>query len=281
MGIKKFKPVTSSTRYKSVLDFAEITCDVPHKPLLSALNYKAGRGGDGSIAVRRKGGRVKRLYRIIDFKRKKVNIEAVVKTIEYDPNRSCFIALICYKDGEYSYILAPKGLKVGDAVVSGEGIEIKAGNSMPLGKIPPGTNVHNIELNRGKGGQLARSAGAFATVSAKDGDYVSLKLPSKEVRKVHKSCYATIGVVGNLDHNLISIGKAGRNRWKGKRPKVRGVVMNPIDHPHGGGEGRTSGGRHPVTPWGKPTKGYKTRKKSKTSSKFIVQARKGNRNRGN
>lgn len=280
MGIKKFKPVNSSTRYKSVLDFAEITKENPHKPLLSSLNYKAGRGAGGSISVRRKGGRVKRKYRIIDFKRKKQNIPAVVKTIEYDPNRSCFVALICYKDGEYSYILAPKGIQLGDTVVSGENVEVKIGNAMPLEKVPPGTSVHNIELHKGKGGQFARSAGAFATVSAKDGAYVSLKMPSKEVRKVHKDCYATIGVVGNQDHNLVSIGKAGRNRWLGKRPKVRGVVMNPIDHPHGGGEGRTSGGRHPVTPWGKPTKGYKTRKKSKTSNKFIVQARKGNRNRG-
>ncbi|MCE9499509.1 MAG: 50S ribosomal protein L2 [Leptospira sp.] len=281
MGIRKYKPTSPGTRYKSVLDFAEITADEPYKPLTMMLNYKAGRGDGGKISVRRKGGRVKRKYRIIDFKRNKKNIDAVVKTIEYDPNRSSFIALVCYTDGEYAYILAPEGLKVGDNISSGENVEIKLGNSLPLGKIPPGTDVHNVELSAGKGAQIVRSAGGFATISAKDGDYVSLKLPSSEVRKIRKECYATVGILGNKDHNLVSIGKAGKARWLGRRPKVRGVVMNPVDHPHGGGEGKTSGGRHPVSPWGQPTKGYKTRRKAKPSSKFIVQGRKRNRNRGN
>jgi large subunit ribosomal protein L2 len=281
MGIRKYKPVTAGTRYKSVLDFAEITADTPHKPLTTTLSYYAGRGDGGKISVRRKGGRVKRKYRIIDFKRAKYGVPAVVKTIEYDPYRTSFIALVSYKDGEYAYILAPEGIKVGDTLLSGESAEIKVGNSLPLDKIPPGTSVHNIELHKGKGAQLARTAGSFATVSAKDGDYVTLKLPSSEMRKVRKECFATIGIVGNKDHNLVSIGKAGRNRWLGKRPKVRGVVMNPVDHPHGGGEGKTSGGRHPVSPWGQPAKGYKTRRKARPSDKFIVQGRKRNRNRGN
>jgi large subunit ribosomal protein L2 len=281
MGIRKYKPVTSSTRYKSVLDFAEITEDKPYKPLTSKLTYKAARGFGGRITVRQRGGQVKRKYRVIDFKRSKRDINAVVKTIEYDPNRSSFIALLCYADGEYSYILAPDNLKVGDVLMSGAKAEIKIGNALPLDLIPPGTNVHNIELHIGKGGQMARTAGSFATISAKDGEYVSLKLPSGEVRKVHKNCYATIGEISNKDHNLVSLGKAGRSRWLGRRPKVRGVVMNPVDHPHGGGEGKTSGGRHPVTPWGQPTKGYKTRRKARPSDKFIIQGRKRNRKRGN
>lgn len=280
MGIRKFKPTSPSTRYKSVLDFAELTSEKPHKPLTTTVKYLAGRGDGGKISVRRKGGRVKRKFRIIDFKRVKHDVPAIVKSIEYDPNRSSFIALLSYKDGEFAYILSPEGLGVGDQVITGENVEIKVGNSLPLDKIPPGTNVHNIELHVGKGAQMARSAGAFATIAAKDGDYVLLKLPSSEVRKVHKNCYATIGIVGNKDHNLVSIGKAGRSRWLGRRPKVRGVVMNPVDHPHGGGEGKTSGGRHPVSPWGLPTKGYKTRRKARPSDKFIVQGRKRNRNRG-
>ncbi|PJZ69148.1 50S ribosomal protein L2 [Leptospira perolatii] len=279
MGIKKFKPVTSATRFKSVLDFAEITESEPFKPLTISLNYKAGRGDGGKISVRRKGGRVKRKYRIIDFKRRKTGIPATVKSVEYDPYRSAFISLICYKDGEYAYILNPDGVKVGDVVLSGDIAEIKAGNALPLGKIPPGTNVHNVELKIGRGGQIARTAGSFATIAGRDGEYILLKLPSSEVRKVHQNCYATIGICSNKDHNLVSIGKAGRSRWLGRRPKVRGVVMNPVDHPHGGGEGRTSGGRHPVTPWGIPTKGYKTRRKAKPSDKFIIQKRKGNRSR--
>ncbi|MCB1140626.1 MAG: 50S ribosomal protein L2 [Leptospiraceae bacterium] len=280
MGIRRYKPVTSSTRYKTVLDFAEITEEEPYKPLTVNLPYKAARGYKGRITVRHKGGRVKRKYRIIDFKRDKRGIPAVVKTIEYDPNRSSFIALISYADGVYSYILAPDGLKVGDKILAGADAEIKKGNALPLGKIPPGTNVHNVELHIGKGGQIARTAGSFATIAAKDGDYVLLRLPSTEVRKVHKECYASVGVLSNKDHNLVSLGKAGRSRWLGRRPSVRGVVQNPVDHPHGGGEGKTSGGRHPVSPWGKPTKGYKTRRKAKPSDKFIVQGRKRNRNRG-
>ncbi len=278
MGIRKLKPTTQSSRFYSVLDFKEVTETIPYKPLTANVTYKAGRSNDGRIAVRRKGGRNKRKFRIIDFKRNKVGIAATVKTIEYDPNRSSFIALICYADGEYRYILAPHGLKVGDKVMSGPTAEIKLGNTLPLDKIPAGTNVHNIELHIGKGGQIARTAGSFAVIAAKDGDYVSLKLPSSEVRKIRKECVATIGELSNKDHNLVIIGKAGRNRWLGKRPKVRGVVMNPVDHPLGGGEGRTSGGRHPVTPWGKPTKGWKTRK-TKPSDRFIVQRRKKNRNR--
>ncbi|MEM7180118.1 MAG: 50S ribosomal protein L2 [Spirochaetota bacterium] len=281
MGVRKYKPTSAATRYKSVLDFAEITKDTPHRSLVESINYKAGRGSQGRIAVRRKGGRVKRKYRVIDFKRSKQGVPATVKAIEYDPNRSCNIALICYKDGLYSYILAPEGLKVNDTVQSGKDVEIKTGNCLPLDVIPPGTYVHNIEMQIGKGGQMARSAGAYAVISGRDGDYVSLKLPSGEIRKIRKECKATIGTLGNKDWNLISSGKAGRSRWLGKRPKVRGVVMNPIDHPHGGGEGRTSGGRHPVSPTGLPTKGYKTRKKSKSSSKFILQGRKRNRKRGN
>lgn len=279
MGIKKFKPVTAASRFKSVLTFEEITETEPYRPLTISLNYKAGRGEGGKIAVRRKGGRVKRKYRIIDFKRRKVGIIATVKTVEYDPYRSAFISLVSYSDGEYAYILNAEGMKVGDKVSNGEGAEIKVGNALPLGKIPPGTNVHNVELKIGRGGQIARTAGSFATIAGRDGEYVLLKLPSSEVRKVHQNCYATIGICSNRDHNLVSIGKAGRNRWLGKRPKVRGVVMNPVDHPHGGGEGRTSGGRHPVTPWGIPTKGYKTRRRAKPSDKFIIQKRKGNRSR--
>jgi large subunit ribosomal protein L2 len=281
MGIRRYKPVNSSTRYKTVLDFAEITTETPFKPLTKSIPYKAARGFKGRITVRHKGGRVKRKYRQIDFKRYKRDIPATVKTIEYDPNRSAFIALLSYADGEYNYILAPEGLKVGDKVISGESAEIKSGNSLPLDKIPPGTSVHNIELHQGKGAQMVRTAGAFATIAAKDGDYVLLKLPSSEVRKIRKECYATVGIVSNKDHNLVSLGKAGRSRWLGIRPAVRGVVQNPVDHPHGGGEGKTSGGRHPVSPWGQPTKGYKTRRKARPSDKFIVQGRKRNRNRGN
>ncbi|WCL51083.1 50S ribosomal protein L2 [Leptospira sp. GIMC2001] len=278
MAIKKLKPYTASTRTQSVADFSSITAEKPKKSLTSSVNYKAGRGDGGKISVRHKGGRIKRKYRVIDFKRRKMNVPATVKTVEYDPNRTSFIALLCYADGEYRYILAPTGLKVGDKVMTSETAEIKPGNTLPLSKIPPGTNVHCIELQPGKGAQIARTAGSFAVIAAKDGDYVSLKLPSSEVRKVRKECLATIGELSNKDHNLVSVGKAGRNRWKGIRPSVRGVVMNPVDHPHGGGEGRTSGGRHPVSPWGQPTKGYKTRKNSSTN-KFIVQKRKRNRNR--
>ncbi len=278
MPVKKLKPYTPTTRTQTIVDFSELTSVRPKKNLLITLPYKAGRGAGGRISVRHKGGRVKRRYRIIDFKRDKHGVPAVVKSIEYDPNRSAFISLLCYADGEYRYILAPHGIKVGDKLESGKHAEIQLGNALPLSKIPPGTSVHCIELQPGKGAQLARTAGSFGVISAKDGDYVTVKLPSSEVRKIHKDCMATVGELSNKDHNLVSLGKAGRKRWLGVRPTVRGVAMNPVDHPHGGGEGKTSGGRHPVSPTGLPTKGYKTRTNSK-SDKFIVQKRKRNRNR--
>jgi len=273
MAIKKFRPVTKTLRYRSVLDYSGLYKGAPRKELIETINYTAGRNGDGRISVRRKGGRHKRKYRIIDFKRSKRDIPGIVSTIEYDPNRTANIALIKYPDGEYRYILAPEGLTIGQQVLSGSNAPVKIANAMPLREIPPGTNIHNIEMQPGRGGQIARSAGGFASVAGKDGAYVILKLPSGELRKIHQECYATIGIIGNLDHSLVSIGKAGRSRWLGKRPKVRGVVMNPVDHPHGGGEGKTSGGRHPVTPWGQPTRGYKTRKKHKPSNRFIIQRR--------
>ena len=273
MAVKKFRPVNASTRYKSVLDFSVLTDNEPHKALLDYVHYRAGRADSGRISVRRKGGRHKRKYRIIDFKRNKHGVPGVVESIQYDPNRTVNIALVKYEDGEYRYILAPDSIEKGQQILAGPGSPVRVGNSLPLGEIPPGTDVHNVEIHFGKGGKIARSAGGFATVAAKDGEHVLLKLPSGELRKVIQNCSATIGILGNKDHSLVSIGKAGRSRWLGKRPKVRGVVMNPIDHPHGGGEGKTSGGRHPVSPWGQPTKGYKTRKKHKTSDKFIVQRR--------
>jgi len=273
VGIKKYKPYTSSTRYKTGLTFEEITKTTPEKSLVEALPCKAGRGAKGRISVRRRGGRHKRQYRIIDFKRDKIGIPGIVASIEYDPNRSAFIALIHYKDGEKRYIIAPKGVTVGKTVSSGPDAALEPGNSLPLEKIPLGLMVHNVELQKGKGGQLVRAAGTSATLVAKEGDYVTLKLPSGEMRMVFKKCQATIGEIGNEDKMNVSLGKAGRSRWLGRRPKVRGVVMNPHDHPHGGGEGKTSGGRHPVSPWGQPTKGYKTRKKRKTTSKFIVKRR--------
>lgn len=274
MGIKKFKPVTPTSRYKTVSDFQEITQCRPHKPLTVGVKEYAGRGAKGRISVRRRGGGHKKRYRIIDFKRNKYGVEGVVASIEYDPNRTSNIALIHYRDGDKRYIIAPEMLRVGDTINSGEDVEIKRGNAMPLNKIPLGTLVYNIELHRGKGGQLARSAGVGATLTAKEGNYCLVKLPSGEIRKIHKECYATIGEVGNKEHSNIKIGKAGRSRWMNKRPKVRGVVMNPHDHPHGGGEGKSSGGRHPVSPTGVPTKGYKTRKKNKYSDKYIVRRRK-------
>ena len=273
MAIKKLRPTTSTTRYQSVLDKRDLSKEGPYKPLLEVMNYKAGRSDSGRIAVRRKGGRVKRKYRIIDFKRNKIGITGLVERIEYDPNRTCNIALIKYPDGEFRYILAPDGMTNGQEILSDEKAPIKAGNSLALKNIPQGTLVHNIEMQPGRGGQIARSAGAYASISGQDKNYVIIKLPSGEMRKVHEDCRATVGMVGNREHSLVSIGKAGRSRWMGKRPKVRGVVMNPVDHPHGGGEGRTSGGRHPVTPWGQPTRGYKTRKKNKRSNKFIIQRR--------
>ena len=274
MGIKKFRPITPTLRYKTVNDFDEITADKPHKPLTKGKKQYAGRGAKGQISVRRKGGGHKQRYRIIDFKRNKYEIEGRVATIEYNPNRSANIALINYIDGEKRYIIAPDSLKVGDSVFAGENVEIKPGNAMPLHRIPMGTNIFNIELSRGKGGQLVRSAGTTAVLTAKEGNYGLIKLPSGEIRKVHAKCYATIGSVGNSTHSNITIGKAGRSRWLNKRPKVRGVAMNPVDHPLGGGEGKSSGGRHPVSPTGVPTKGYKTRKKHKYSDKYIVKRRK-------
>lgn len=274
MGLKKFKPKTPTLRYKTVSDFAEITTTEPYKPLTKGQKEYAGRGFKGRISVRRRGGGHKRRYRIIDYKRNKYDIIGKIATIEYDPNRSANIALVNYADGEKRYIIAPEKLKVGDTIVAGEKAEIKIGNSIPLKNIPLGSNIYNIELHRGKGGQLVRAAGTTATITAKEGKYCLIKLPSGEIRKIHKDCYATIGEVGNKEHQNLTIGKAGRSRWMNKRPKVRGVAMNPIDHPLGGGEGKSSGGRHPVSPTGIPTKGYKTRKKRKYSDKLIVRKRK-------
>ncbi len=274
MGLKKFRPITQTTRYKTVLDFSEITEETPHKPLTKGRTEYSGRGYKGHISVRRRGGGHKRRYRSIDFKRDKYGIAGRVDTIEYDPNRSANIALVTYIDGEKRYIVAPESLKVGDAVISGDNAEIKTGNALPLKNIPLGTNIYNIEMTRGKGGQLVRSAGVSAVITAKEGAYCLIKLPSGEIRKIHQECYATIGEVGNKDFGLVTIGKAGRSRWLNKRPKVRGVVMNPVDHPLGGGEGKSSGGRHPCSPTGMPSKGYKTRKKHKISDKYIVNRRK-------
>ncbi|TCT21079.1 LSU ribosomal protein L2P [Melghiribacillus thermohalophilus] len=275
MAIKKYKPTSNGRRGMSVSDFAEITTDKPEKSLLAPLNKRAGRNNQGKLTVRHQGGGHKRKYRIIDFKRNKDGIPGRVATIEYDPNRSANIALIHYKDGEKRYILAPKGLEVGMEIMSGEDADIKVGNALPLKNIPVGTVIHNIELKPGRGGQLVRSAGAQAQILGKEGKYVLVRLTSGEVRMILGTCRATVGQVGNLDHELINIGKAGRNRWKGKRPTVRGSVMNPADHPHGGGEGKAPIGRpSPVSPWGKPTIGLKTRKKNKPSDKFIVRRRK-------
>src|SRR5690625_4319071 len=274
MAIKKYKPTTGGTRNMSVSDFAEITTDTPEKSLLSPLNKRAGRNNKGRITVRHQGGGHKRKYRIIDFKRNKDGIPGRVATIEYDPNRSANIALIHYADGEKRYILAPNGLKVGQEIESGENADIKLGNALPLGSIPVGTIVHNIELKPGHGGQLARSAGAEAQILGREGKYTLVRLASGEVRLILTTCRATIGQVGNIEHELVVIGKAGRSRWLGKRPSVRGLVMNPVDHPHGGGEGATSVGLvSPVSPWGKKTLGYKTRIKNKKSNKYIVRER--------
>jgi large subunit ribosomal protein L2 len=272
MAIKSYKPTSAGRRHQTCSTFDEITTATPEKSLLQTLKKSGGRNNNGRITSRHIGGGHKQKYRIIDFVRNKLNIPAKVATIEYDPNRSARIALLHYQDGEKRYILAPLGLGVGDMVIASIGADIKPGNALPLKAIPLGSIIHNIELKQGKGGQMARSAGTYAQLMSKEGKYVQVKLPSGEVRMVLQECYATIGQVGNIDHENISIGKAGRSRWLGKRPKVRGVAMNPVDHPHGGGEGRTSGGRHPVTPWGVPTKGYKTRT-NKTSSRFIVKKR--------
>jgi len=272
MGIKKFKPVTPTLRYRTVSDFAEITTDKPEKSLLAPLKKKGGRNNRGRITARHRGGGHKRRYRIIDFKRNKLNIDAKVATIEYDPNRTARIALLHYVDGEKRYIVAPKGLEVGMTVTAGENAPFSVGNSLPLWRIPLGTLVHNIEMKPGRGGQMARSAGSYAQVMAKEGNVVTLRLPSSEVRMVHRTCYATIGEVGNSDHENIVVGKAGKSRWLGRRPHVRGVAMNPVDHPMGGGEGKSSGGRHPCSPWGQPAKGKKTRSR-KPSDRFIVRRR--------
>ena len=273
MGIRRHKPTTPTLRYQTVSTFEEVTKTRPEKRLTAPLKSKGGRNCYGRVTMRFRGGGHKRLYRIIDFKRDKFGIPATVASIEYDPNRSARIALLNYADGEKRYILAPAGLNVGDKVMSGPGSEIRVGNTLPLKNIPLGTEVHNVELVPGKGGQLARGAGTFVQIAAKEGKYAHLKLPSGEVRLARQECLATIGQVGNVDHENITIGKAGRSRWLGRRPHVRGVAMNPIDHPMGGGEGKSSGGRHPCSPWGVPTKGYKTRKR-KLSDKYIVRRRK-------
>jgi large subunit ribosomal protein L2 len=275
MAIKKYKPTTPGRRNMTSLDYAEITTSTPEKSLLEPLKKKGGRNNQGKITVRHRGGGHKRQYRIIDFKRDKDGIPGRVATIEYDPNRSANIALVHYVDGEKRYILAPKNIQVGTEIISGPEADIKAGNALPLVNIPVGTVIHNIELKPGKGGQLVRSAGTSAQVLGKEGKYVLVRLNSGEVRMILSTCRATIGQVGNEQHELVNIGKAGRSRWLGKRPTVRGSVMNPNDHPHGGGEGRSPIGRKaPVTPWGKPTLGYKTRKKVNKSDKFIVRRRK-------
>jgi len=269
MPIKSFRPITPSLRFATKLVNDDITTDKPHKPLLGVKQRTGGRNNTGSLSVRHHGGGHKQKLRIIDFKRDKTGVPATVASIEYDPNRSARIALLAYADGEKRYILQPSGLKVGQKVVSGPEADILVGNALPLKNIPPGTTVHNLELRPGKGAQMVRSAGGSAQLVAKEGDYALVKLPSGETRKVLLDCMATIGQVGNLDHENVTIGKAGRKRWVGKRPHNRGVSMNPVDHPHGGGEGKTSGGRHPVTPWGQPTRGYKTRN-SKRTDRFIV-----------
>jgi large subunit ribosomal protein L2 len=273
MPIKKFKPMTPGTRFRSVTAFDEITRSEPEKSLLEPIKKTGGRNHHGHITSRRRGGGSKRQYRRIDFRRDKHGVIGKVAHIEYDPNRSANIALIHYEDGEKRYILHPRGLAQGDSIVAGAGVDIRTGNSLPLAEVPLGTEVHNIELKLGKGGQIVRSAGAGAQVVAKEGDYVTLRLPSTEVRMVRKECFATIGQIGNVDHDQQSIGKAGAMRWRGRRPKVRGVAMNPVDHPLGGGEGKTSGGRPPVSPWGK-REGVKTRKKKKQSNKLVVRGRK-------
>ncbi|TGA96834.1 50S ribosomal protein L2 [Sporolactobacillus shoreae] len=275
MPLKKYKPTSNGRRNMSSLDFAEITATKPEKSLLQSLPNKAGRNNQGKLTVRHQGGGHKRQYRIIDFKRNKDGVPGRIATIEYDPNRTANIALVHYADGEKRYILAPQGLKVGMQIESGVDADIKTGNALPLKNIPVGTTVHNIELKPGKGGQLVRSAGASAQILGKEGKYVLVRLVSGEVRMILETCRASIGQVGNLEHGLVSIGKAGRSRWKGVRPTVRGSVMNPNDHPHGGGEGKAPVGRKsPMSPWGKPTMGYKTRKKKNQSEQFIIRHRK-------
>ncbi|HYK09696.1 MAG TPA: 50S ribosomal protein L2 [Gemmatimonadales bacterium] len=276
MGIRQFKPVTPATRFRSVSDFAEVTKSTPEKSLLEPLRRTGGRNNKGHVTTRHQGGGHKRQYRRIDFRRDKAGVPAKVASVEYDPNRNARIALLHYVDGEKRYILHPKGLNVGDTVVSGPGSDIRIGNAMPLFEIPLGTAVHNIELKIGRGGQMCRGAGTSAQVVAKEGNHVTLRLRSTEMRMVRGECLATVGEVGNAEHELLSIGKAGKTRWLGRRSKVRGVAMNPVDHPLGGGEGKSSGGRPPTSPWGKP-EGRKTRHKKKASTKLIVRGRKRGR----
>ncbi len=273
MPIKQFKPMTAGTRFRATNDFSEVTRKGPEKSLTEALPRTGGRNHHGHITSRRRGGGHKRLYRKVDFRRARTGVPARVVAVEYDPNRSANIALIEYQDGEKAYILHPRGVQVGDTVSSGSGADVRPGNALPLAEIPLGTTVHNVELRAGKGGQMARSAGSGVQIVAKEGEHVTLRLPSTEMRMVRRECMATVGEVGNGDHERQSIGKAGAKRWRGRRPKVRGVAMNPVDHPHGGGEGKTSGGGHPVSPWGVPD-GKKTRNRKKASSKLIVRGRK-------
>jgi large subunit ribosomal protein L2 len=273
MPIRNYKPTSAGRRFQSVQTFDEITTDRPFKPLTEKLDRSGGRNNRGELTSWWRGGGHKRNYRVIDFKRDKFNIPGKVSTVEYDPNRTARIALVTYADGEKRYILHPLGLKVGDQVMSGENVDILPGNCLPLKNIPLGTMIHNVELKKGKGGQIARSAGSAVQLVAKEGYFASVKMPSGEIRLINIECLATVGQVGNLDHENVSIGKAGRNRWLGRRPHVRGVAMNPVDHPLGGGEGKSSGGRHPVSPWGQPTKGFKTRRR-KNTTRFIVERRK-------
>ena len=274
MALKKYSPTTPGRRFMTGADFSELTTTSPEKSLLRPLRKTGGRNSKGRVTIRHRGGGHKRRYRLIDFKRDKFGVPAKVTSIEYDPNRTARITLLQYADGEKRYILAPLGIRVGDILTSGPDAEIKPGNALPLTNIPLGIPIHNLELIPGKGAQMVRSAGGSATMMAREGNFARVRLPSGEIRLVRVKCMATIGQLGNQEHEGINLGKAGRKRWLGRRPKVRGVAMNPIDHPHGGGEGKSSGGRHPCTPWGKPTKGYKTRKKNKASNKYIVVGRK-------
>jgi large subunit ribosomal protein L2 len=273
MGTKTYRPVTAGLRHRTGHTFEELTTEHPHKPLLKSFSKSGGRDSRGRLSIRNRGGGHKRLYRIIDFKRDKIDIPGAIETVEYDPNRSAFISLVKYRDGERRYVLSPLNLKVGQEVVSSSTqVDILPGNAMPLRFIPLGTIIHNIEMKKDKGGQIAKTAGAGAQILAKEGDYAQVRLPSSEIRKIHLDCRATIGQIGNLDHQNISIGKAGRSRWMGWKPHVRGTAMNPVDHPHGGGEGKSKGGRHPVSPEGIPTKGYKTRRNKRTQV-FIIKRR--------
>lgn len=273
MGIKSYNPTTSSLRHRTGLTYDELTTREPYKPLVEPIKKSGGRDSRGRISIRFRGGGHKRAYRIIDFKRDKIDITGVVETIEYDPNRSAFISLVKYQDGERRYILTTQSMIVGQAIVSAnKQVDVLPGNTMPIRFIPLGTKVHNIEMRSGKGGQIAKSAGTGAQILAKEGDYAQIRMPSSEIRRIHLDCRATVGEVSNPDHKNISVGKAGRNRWKGRKPHVRGSAMNPVDHPHGGGEGKSKGGRHPVSPTGQPTKGYRTRRNKRTQQ-FIVRRR--------